>query len=540
MAVVQISRIQIRRGRKNSGSGLPQLASGEFGWAVDSQELFIGNGSVAEGSPYVGNTKLLSEHDDIFEYAQNYTYRSDSNIISTGIGQNSPVQRTLQQRLDDRVSVRSFGAKGDGSDQTQELQRALDQLYLNPANKNNPNSRVALFVEAGRYTISSTLFIPPFVTLIGAGSEKTIFESTTSQPILQTVNGSSVIGSPADDSSTNIDNQCQSINIQGITLFSTTGNIVLKANNLRNSVFDDIIFRGVRQSGDSDYSTNDAGIVFDSLSTVVTCKNNLFYNCKFENLGYAVTSDDDVRENVFNNCKFENLGYGMVFGSNTVLGTLGQQTGPLHNKIKDCVFENIDRHAILIDTGIYNSITESNFFSVGNDAGLESNATYPCIKFEQVGNIIDNNYFSRSADLSYNQDFINGSPYVPTVEGPAIIESSITDRVNIGNITSATKVFRLPAKDKSSFVIEYQYTSRQIPVVREGTLKVTIDPINNDVVVSDDFNFLGDQTFADNLILQGELVDEDQDGNIDTVAITVLNSTSNDDADLFFKVISKQ
>ena len=47
MAVVQISRIQIRRGRKNTGSGIPQLASGELGWAVDSQELYIGNGAVS-------------------------------------------------------------------------------------------------------------------------------------------------------------------------------------------------------------------------------------------------------------------------------------------------------------------------------------------------------------------------------------------------------------------------------------------------------------------------------------------------------------
>ena len=38
MAVVSISRIQIRRGRKNQGSGLPQLASGEFGWATDAQD----------------------------------------------------------------------------------------------------------------------------------------------------------------------------------------------------------------------------------------------------------------------------------------------------------------------------------------------------------------------------------------------------------------------------------------------------------------------------------------------------------------------
>ena len=58
MAVVQISRIQIRRGRKNSGSGLPQLASGELGWAIDSRELYIGNGAVSEGAPAVGNTKV--------------------------------------------------------------------------------------------------------------------------------------------------------------------------------------------------------------------------------------------------------------------------------------------------------------------------------------------------------------------------------------------------------------------------------------------------------------------------------------------------
>ena len=42
MAVVQISRIQMRRGQKNAGSGLPQLASGEIGWAVDTQEMYIG------------------------------------------------------------------------------------------------------------------------------------------------------------------------------------------------------------------------------------------------------------------------------------------------------------------------------------------------------------------------------------------------------------------------------------------------------------------------------------------------------------------
>ena len=39
MPIVQISRIQHRRGKRTD---LPQLASGELGWVVDEQRLFIG------------------------------------------------------------------------------------------------------------------------------------------------------------------------------------------------------------------------------------------------------------------------------------------------------------------------------------------------------------------------------------------------------------------------------------------------------------------------------------------------------------------
>ena len=44
MAVVQISKIQIRRGQKNPVL-TTQLSSGELGWAIDTQELYVGNGA---------------------------------------------------------------------------------------------------------------------------------------------------------------------------------------------------------------------------------------------------------------------------------------------------------------------------------------------------------------------------------------------------------------------------------------------------------------------------------------------------------------
>tara|TARA_R110000868_G_scaffold321664_2_gene582664 strand:+ start:161 stop:676 length:516 start_codon:yes stop_codon:yes gene_type:complete len=60
MAIVQISQIKNRRGVE---SDLPQLASAELGWSVDTQKLYIGNGTLAEGAPEIGNTRILTTQD---------------------------------------------------------------------------------------------------------------------------------------------------------------------------------------------------------------------------------------------------------------------------------------------------------------------------------------------------------------------------------------------------------------------------------------------------------------------------------------------
>ena len=105
MAVVQISKIQVRRGKKNQGTGMPQLASGEMAWAIDTQEVFIGNGAVSEGAPYVGNTKILTEHDSLLELANIYQYKKESVIPVAGT-----LTRSLQDRLDDGiVNVKNWG-----------------------------------------------------------------------------------------------------------------------------------------------------------------------------------------------------------------------------------------------------------------------------------------------------------------------------------------------------------------------------------------------------------------------------------------------
>lgn len=188
MAVVQISRIQIRRGKKNSGTGLPQLASGELAWAIDSQELYIGNGAVSEGAPAVGNTKVLTTKDlasesNLFGLVR-YTYKSNDPSIITGPS-NTPISRTIQERLDDRVITTDFGTIGNynpnsqdaQTDDTSALQRAINQLFDNTSGTaaESVQARVILEVPPGNYLLKSTLHVPSYTTIIGAGAGKTVF-----------------------------------------------------------------------------------------------------------------------------------------------------------------------------------------------------------------------------------------------------------------------------------------------------------------------------------------------------------------------------
>ena len=63
MAIVQVSQITNRKGLAEN---LPQLAGAEFGWATDERRLFIGNGTLADGAPVIGNTEVLTEYSDVF------------------------------------------------------------------------------------------------------------------------------------------------------------------------------------------------------------------------------------------------------------------------------------------------------------------------------------------------------------------------------------------------------------------------------------------------------------------------------------------
>jgi len=543
MAVVQISRIQVRRGQKNQGSGIPQLASGELGWAVDTRELYIGNGSVAEGAPAVGNTKVLTQYDNLFALADSYSYRAEDNYILTGSTTTSPTKRSLQDRLDDIVSGRSFGLTGETTQTcTVQLQRAIDQLYINNSTKGNVTSRVVLHLEAGTYVVNDTIYLPPYTTIVGAGSDKTIVKtSTANKPVFKTVNDTSTPGSPADDSSSTFNNQAKFINLKGMTIQSTVSNKGIVLQSCRDSHFEDIKVLGTWESSDS-ISTSDVGLEMNSLSGAVETKNNTFIDCTFKGWSYGVNSNWDIHDNHFDRCTFDELGFGVVFGNDIILDSndgSGKETGPYQNSITNGLFNDIHSNGILVEEGLKNISDSNKFIAVGNSGGTEGQPTHAVIKFDKFGNTSDNDYFSRTESLGYDQSYINTVAYLPEVEGSGFNTQLFQNKVVLNQ--GDQKAFRLAGNSSQQIVVHYVAVSNNYTALWSGTLTITQNGYDNTATIEDEFVYKGLSTYELALKWTVTVTDENSDLTNETINVYCnSNMPSDDSTQVEFRIENKK
>jgi hypothetical protein len=234
MAVVQISKIQQRRGQKLL-SGMPQLSSAELAWAVDTQELFIGNGSVTEGAPYVGNTRVLTEHDNILELAGSYKFAEPDLSITASIF------RSLQSKLDEiQVSVIDFGPQPDPStNHTPHFVTAFTQLFQNA----NTRYRKVLIIPNGHYYFTSTLRIPSNVILRGETQDGVILDIGANAIEFLSAAGTDVLGP-----FTSTDHP-ENVSISNLTIQYTTGSIDITG--LKDSAFENVKWKSTYTLGDT-------------------------------------------------------------------------------------------------------------------------------------------------------------------------------------------------------------------------------------------------------------------------------------------------
>tara|TARA_A200000159_G_C7334359_1_gene344390 strand:- start:274 stop:1929 length:1656 start_codon:yes stop_codon:yes gene_type:complete len=493
VAVVQISKIQHRRG-KETITGLPQLASAELGWAVDTQKLYIGNGSVSEGAPAVGNTEILTEKTNIFQLLDQYQFQGNTDAtVQTGEFSNDPIKRNIQQRLDDIVSIKSFGVVGDGvTDDTSALQRAVDQIFLNSGDKFNANSRRALKLEAGSYKVTNTIHIPPYANIIGDGPDKTIITmhvdpnelSQTAKPVFQTVGGDSTPGSYVEFASMQNLSRPQNIMIQGVTLTVdsavTADAPLMYLDNTTESIIDNVKFTGTWNALDG-LDAAQCGIELRGLGAL-TSENVLISNCQFTQLSIGVYSIFDTQTITIKDSLFTFGHVGVDLGR-TSSGSGSQSQGPRHYLITNSKFDKIDDFGIAVhapnNTTPFGHTSASNIFvDVANNGNGQNSPQTSVIKFDSELCQSIGDFFERDAFV--NENSLSAVPFKPTVDGLHHTQTRMKT-ATLAEVDAPTQIIKLPfTKDKIAY-IDYL-------VVKDGTSSDTTRQGRITLSVRDDSN----------------------------------------------------
>lgn len=503
MAVIQISKMQVRRGQ-TAQTGFPQLASGEFGWSIDTQELYIGNGAVSEGAPAVGNTQIITEHNvaNFFLVAENYQYPSETAIF-----------RSIENKLNDFVSVNDFGILNTSTDQTIFIQNAIDYA----ASIGKP-----LYFPEGEYAVNGTVYIPPRLELRGAGSQKTIITNLSTATTLQTKSftlSTATItfgnGMQADDA------QPKNIRINGFTFINGNPNSepILRLDCTKDSVVEHCEFIG-------DISVNTASSVLSKgivLRDLVNYPGNstdylTIRNCVFYKLSSAISCDYDTANIIISQNKFKVLDEGVVFGKN-LTGAVSQQYGPQHVRITENIFETINKQAIYAgstNTFVISDINsiDNHFYDVGNNSQGDTTSTQATevIYFGAIGNYSAGDTFERLHRLNRNNQYWSGSANVkPTILGPANIQVKSPLVFEIPGSGSGIPMFAYPRSTyqygstnlNQTLEIEYTIMKPTIGMVRKGKFVVTTN--NTGVIYNDNFTS-NDDDEGDNVAFSAQVV----------------------------------
>ena len=512
MAVVQISKIQVRRGLKNSGIGVPQLSSAEFAWAVDSQELYIGNGSVAEGAPYVGNTKILTEHDNILELAGSYQFAAQDPAIAYS------VPRSLQTKIDEiEVSVIDFGAVGDGSTSNNTaFENALDDLFI----RNAGVYRKILKVPNGHYLFTSDLKIPSGTIIRGETQKGAVLEFGANNITFVTATGLEL-------SSFDSTNRPRDVEISNISINRSTGQFVLTG--VKDTIIDNVIFQGEHIPGSSVLSltSRPAAIFWQNLVDKPKTTGIVFRNCKFNDQPLAVKclQDDQADTAVsFQGCHFFINDVGVY-----VEGTLGQ----ISNWSFDaCKFEEIYRQAFYATAGRGFLFTECDFIDCGNASGNSASPDSTATEIVYFEDFKDNRLIECTSDRhqSYSITSSETRKAYPEVINAGVVKFVDRQYADIRLSVSQTPLAVFSALTK---FINIEYTLKLNTHTRNGRLTITVDDDRTNVAITDEFQYSSSLitspggTLMTNFQFGVSLKDNDSNGSVDTVLLSYENPSTN-------------
>ena len=483
MAIVQISRITNRKGLIEN---LPQLAGAELGWAVDTRQLFIGNGTLQEGAPVIGNTEILTEFSDITAVS-NYTYKDIAvgYAAQTGPTASDPVVRTVQAKLDDFADVRDFGAVGDGAaDDTAAINRALFQLYCVEA---NTQIRRTLYFPAGTYKITETIIVPAYAKLVGEGANCTTIYLDTSSDISSLSAYVARYGDSLQQTGVNIGNNGATaptnIEISSMTFQTAEVTDVFLVEDATQCYFDSVNFVGPLTATDiiaTPSADNIAGVRFASTVSLV-CNQITFDKCRFQGLTYGINTDQEINSVTVSNGAFVTLYQGISLGTGAPVN--GGATGfrAVQNLFDEIYSEGIVYDAVDLNISAYNV-----FYDVGNQ--YSSSPATPVVLFGSDNNVSISDMFERDDVDARIEPRVEVTGSATTTGTQIQVGHYARENGRIFTLTDNQSNQTIFTTDTSTIkAYEMTYTIIRDTVVRFGTLVVTAGSVSPAVSYADEY-----------------------------------------------------
>lgn len=464
MAIVQISRIQQRKGLQVD---LPQLAGGELGWSVDQRRLFIGNGTLVEGAPVIGNTEVLTEFSNILEFASTYTYQGAAAgyIAQTGPTPTAPVTQSIQSRLDSYCVITDFGAVGDGvTDCTEAINRALFQIYCR---QTNTAVRRGIFFPAGVYLVTESILIPPYAFLYGEGARSSVIKldlasdiSTLNSYVARTADSLQQFGA---NIGTNSATPPQDITIEDMGFASLQTTDIFLVDQTLDISFNNCSFVGPltqAQIVDPLQRGDIAGVRFNSTASLITTNCN-FFECSFNNLTYGTYASDYIRDAAFTDCDFSYLYQGAYLGGPTVDSTIG---GPKGWAFLHSTFDKIYEEGIVFDGVNLNISGYNSFYDVANHFGGDLGTPFaPCINIYSDNNVSIGDVFARPdpANLIFPRVNLHNTASTALTQGNMLqigqYHRTSGGLLNTNGSASNENLFTISTVETSSFRVDYTF-----------------------------------------------------------------------------------
>lgn len=496
MAIVQISRITQRKGQLDD---LPQLAGAEFGYAVNERRLFIGNGTLQEGAPVIGNTEVLTEFSNIFELQNTYTFKGEAAgyVAQTGPAAGSPITQSLQSRLDSYVVITDFGAVGDGiTDNTDAINRALSEIYCRTT---NIAARRGIFFPAGVYLIKESIIIPPYAFLYGEGATASVITMDVASDVSSLNSYVARTGDSLQQTGAQIGNNGatppQEITIENIGFQSLQNIDLFLVDAAHDVAFLNCGFVGplTRTQISTGGEDNISGVAFNSTGSLIV-NNITFQQCLFSNTTYASRIQDIVEGIAFTDCHFDTLFEGIYVDQH-----LGNT--PEGVRIVTSTFDSIFQRGVIFENSARCVSAFNTFYDVGTR--FSGTPTDPIVYLNAATNTSVNDMFTRT-DIEVETTLI---PRIQTLDNPVVnldngrylnignyqFQAAVV--VNIADFASTTTLLTTDSGNPAGspmtgqfHAFDMRYTFIRGTIYRSGTLSVIAGSGSGGLSYTDDYN----------------------------------------------------